>query len=267
MKIIPKSIFITGTSSGPGQATANLFLSLGYKVLGLHSGRNSTSNLFDELELDLSNPDNVTKLASSVFKYFGGAPKFVFLNAGLGQLSSVEDFPSNKARQMMEINFWAISDFIQSILPSYREAQAGHIIITGSVVADLHFPFKAHYSASKAALQAYVGSLDQEVREFGIKIHILEPGWMRSEFHNRLKPQETQVSQYKNRYKKFLDYKNDHNPKYPNGEDVAKVVLKIIQNPPKRLRIAVGPDSKWLNRLSALVGIPECQRWLVKKIS
>jgi short-subunit dehydrogenase len=175
--------------------------------------------------------------------------------------------PSIKARQMMEINFWAISDFVQNLLPHYRENKSGHIIITGSVVADLHFPFKAHYSASKAALQAYVGSLDQEIRKFGIRLHLLEPGWMRSEFHNRLVPQETQVENYQKRYAHFLDYKNDHNPRFPNGEDVAKVVLEVVKNPPKKLRIAVGPDSKWLNRLAALVGIPEFQRWLVGKIS
>lgn len=267
MRVTPKSIFITGTSSGPGLATAQLFTQLGYKVLGLHSGRKETNNSFNELKLDLSKPENISKLANQVFEYFDGVPQIVFLNAGLGQLSSVEDFPSKKAREMMEINFWAISDFIQTLLPSYRENKTGHIIITGSVVADIHFPFKAHYSASKAALQAYVGSLDQEIKGFGIKIHLLEPGWMRSEFHNRLEPQETKVAQYKNRYEKFLDYKNDHNPKYPNGEDVAKVVLSLVKKPSKKLRIAVGPDSKWLNHLSALVGIPEFQRWLVKKIS
>jgi hypothetical protein len=67
---------------------------LGYKVLGLHSGRKSTSNPFEELELDLSDSDNISKLTTAVFKHFGGVPEVVFLNAGLGQLSSVEDFPS-----------------------------------------------------------------------------------------------------------------------------------------------------------------------------
>ena len=164
-KIIPKTIFITGTSSGPGLATAELFTELGYKVLGLHSGRKETNNTFKELLLDLSQESNISKLANQVFEFFEGTPELVFLNAGLGQLSSVEDFPSSKARQMMEINFWAISDFLQKLIPHYRQQKAGHIIITGSVVSDLHFPFKGHYCASKAALQAYVGSLDQELKQ------------------------------------------------------------------------------------------------------
>jgi short-subunit dehydrogenase len=114
----------------------------------------------------------------------------------------------------------------------------------GSIVFSLQFPFKAQYCAAKSALSAFTLSLRHEVKPHGIRVHLLEPGWVRSEFHSRLKPVAPAGSPYAARLAPFLDYSRDRDPRVIDGEGVARVLLVTLENPKAPVRIAVGDDAK-----------------------
>jgi short-subunit dehydrogenase len=124
------------------------------------------------------------------------------------------------------------------------------ILQLGSIVFSLQFPFKAQYCASKAALSGFTLSLRHEVKPFGIRVHLLEPGWVRSEFHRRLQPVCPPGSAYAGRLKPFLDYSRDQDPRVPDGARVARVILETLRNPKAPVRIAVGSDAKKFFRVS-----------------
>lgn len=125
-----------------------------------------------------------------------------------------------------------------------RERKFGAILNLGSIVHDLQFPFKAQYCASKSALTGFTLALRYEVYPYGIRVHLFEPGWVRSAFHERMQPVIKAASPYVKRLKPFLDFSRDTDPKIPDGLAVAKIILETFENPKAPVRVAVGAEAK-----------------------
>ncbi|MGL1934539.1 MAG: SDR family NAD(P)-dependent oxidoreductase [Fibrobacterales bacterium] len=261
-------VLVTGASSGVGLATANLLTTQGFEVIGTcrsfeRFSTQNTSYSFTMLELDLSRQESIdTFLSSSTVNI--ATINIYIANAGIGEVGSVEDTPLQSSRTLFEVNYFGHVALIQALLPYWREHRTGTIIALGSLVTRLPFPFKAQYCASKAAFTNFLLALDMEVVEFGIRTHILEPGWIRSEFHNRLSPVINSETPYQTKFGPFLDHKKDQSTKYPDGQSVAKVIHKIIVEKPSQIIISVGPDAKWVKRWVKILPY-QVVRWLLLK--
>ena len=236
------NILITGATSGVGLATATELSKKGHRVIGTTSSLskyNQDDFSFELIEMDLRKPDQISdfELHLKTFEL-----DILIANAGIGEIGSVEHTTLEATREMFEANYFGHLALFKLSLNSLKKTQ-GKIIVLGSVVYSLPFPFKAQYSASKSALSSLALSMRQELKPFGIKVHILEPGWIRSNFHNRLKINDPKDSVYNERMKPFLDHSRDKQDKYPDGLRVATIIEKlIIKNSPTRN--AVGPDAK-----------------------
>jgi len=188
MDIRNKVIWITGASSGIGEALAYKLNELGAKLI--LSSRNRESlyvvksnckiNQLDIhiLPLDLENADSLKEVTASAIKIFNRVDLIIH-SGGVSQRSLALETDLNVAQRIMNINFWGTVALTQSILPFMLSKNAGHIVIISSLVGKFGTKFRSAYSASKHALHGYFDSLRTEI-DPKIKISIICPGFIKT---------------------------------------------------------------------------------------
>lgn len=173
------SLLITGASRGIGRATALRMDARGWDVLaGVRSeeaGEALRANATERLKtvvLDITDADSVAAAAETV-----GDRQLDALvnNAGVALGGLVESQPVDEVRRQLDVNVVGQVALTQALLPAVRRAQ-GRIVFTGSVSGRVATPFTAAYCASKAAIASYAEALRLELREWGIKVILIEPG-------------------------------------------------------------------------------------------
>jgi NAD(P)-dependent dehydrogenase (short-subunit alcohol dehydrogenase family) len=116
---------------------------------------------------------------------FGGID-VVVNNAGYGFLGAVEETTDAEVREMLDVQIFGVWNVLRATLPGFRAAKSGHIVNVSSILGLTTFPGWGLYCVGKFALEGLTGSLAQEVAEFGVKVNLIEPGYMQTDF---LKPQ------------------------------------------------------------------------------
>jgi short-subunit dehydrogenase len=249
----PNRVLITGASSGIGLAAAYLLSENGYHVVGtardpealklrLQAERGAPPP-FGIVRMDLIDPVSIEAGFAAARDLLGGVD-ILINNAGQGELGSVEDTDLADSRALFEVNYFSVVRLVKLAVPAMRARGSGIVLNLGSIVHDLQFPFKAQYCASKSALTGFTLALRYELHPHRIRVHILEPGWVRSEFHNRLRPVIKDGSPYAPRLKPFLDFTRDSDPNIPDGAAVADIILAALRDPKSPVRIPVGREAK-----------------------
>ena len=187
MNKINKTILITGATSGIGKAAAELFLSKSWTVIA--TGRNIDK--LDELKvkgaivhlLDVSKEEDIEQLVkfinSNQFKI-----DVLLNNAGFGQFGTIEETEISKAKAQFETNVFGLVAVSQKIIPMMRQNGSGRIINISSIAGKTSMPGGGWYSASKYAVEAISDAMRWETKQFGIKVSIIEPGPIKTEFGN-----------------------------------------------------------------------------------
>ena len=177
-----KTWFITGTSRGFGREWAKAALARGDRVAATARNIDSLKDLASEhgknlLPIKLDVTDRAADFAAvrQAHEHFGRLD-VVINNAGYGLFGAVEEVSEEQARAQMETNFFGALWVTQAALPFLREQKSGHILQVSSIGGVAAFPAVGMYHASKWALEAFSDSLSQEVRQFGIKVTLIEPG-------------------------------------------------------------------------------------------
>lgn len=185
--------FVTGTSRGLGLELVTQLLNQGHNVAATTRsierltgalGNTDASRLLP-VEVDLADEAAVAAAVQSTKDRFGGLD-VVVNNAGYGFLGAVEEITDAEVRQMFDVQIFGVWNVLRAALPDFRAARAGHIINVSSILGLTTFPGWGLYSAGKFALEGLTGSLAQEIAEFGVKVNLVEPGYMQTDF---LKPQ------------------------------------------------------------------------------
>jgi NAD(P)-dependent dehydrogenase (short-subunit alcohol dehydrogenase family) len=176
-----KTIFITGTSSGYGKATAELFLERGWNVVATMRKPNpdlfhSTGTRLQVLPLDVTDADSIAKALAQVIGAFGTIDVLVN-NAGIGVVGAFEATPMSTVREVFETNTFGVMAMTQAILPLFRGRKAGTVVNVTSSVTLARMPLAAAYTASKAAIEGFTGSLAFELEPFHVKVKLVEPGY------------------------------------------------------------------------------------------
>jgi NAD(P)-dependent dehydrogenase (short-subunit alcohol dehydrogenase family) len=263
-----RNVLITGASSGIGLAAAKLFAARGYEVVGTCRRPEAAPAIpgVALVSMDASDPASVEAGFAEATRRLGHIDVLIN-NAGMGELGAVEDTPMEEARRLFEVNYFSTVRLTRLCLPGMRKRGGGAVLQLGSIVFSLQFPFKAQYCASKAALSAFSLSLRQEVFPHGIRVHLFEPGWVRSEFHRRMRPVLREGSPYAERLRPFLDFSRDEDPRIPDGEAVARVLLETLENPRAPARIAVGTEARRFFLVSRFLSHQMLDRLLRWKLS
>src|SRR4051794_41711948 len=174
---------VTGASAGIGEAAARALVGAGFTVYGTSRkatpGEKRGGVVF--LPLDVTDDDSV---AGAVREVVDGSGRIDVLvnNAGVGVSGAAEESSIEQARTLFETNLFGSIRTTRAVLPHMREQGSGRIINVSSVLGLLPAPFAALYASTKHALEGYSESLDHEVREYGVRVLLVEPAYTRTSF-------------------------------------------------------------------------------------
>ncbi|MDN5285304.1 MAG: short-chain dehydrogenase [Mucilaginibacter sp.] len=180
--------FITGASRGFGRVWADAALKRGDMVAATARTLASIADLQEEyganvltLELDVTKPDQVKVAVGQAHAHFGRLD-IVLNNAGYSLVGTIEEASADDVRALYETNIFGTLSVIQAALPLLRKQGGGHILGISSGLGHVTMPVIGYYCSSKWAFEAIHESLAAEVKGFGIKVTIIEPGAYATEF-------------------------------------------------------------------------------------
>jgi len=180
--------FITGSSRGFGRVWAHAALERGDNVAATARNRESIADLKEKygdqvltLELDVTKSDQVMKVVQQAYAHFGRID-VVLNNAGYSLVGTIEEAEVHDVKAMYDTNIFGALSVIKAALPLLRKQGGGHILGVSSSLGHVTMPVIGYYCSSKWAFEAIHESLAAEVKSFGIKVTIVEPGAYATEF-------------------------------------------------------------------------------------
>lgn len=191
---------VTGCSSGIGEATAVALADRGFRVFA--SGRTlaGVDHLrgpgIEPLEIDVTDDASILRGVAGVFNATGRIDVLVN-NAGVAVFGAIEDLDRATLRRQFEINTFGAMAMCRAVLPTMRRQGGGWIVNVSSVAGRFSVPLLGAYCASKFAFEALSDSLRGEVRPFGIRVAIVEPGATYTRFHERAVLESVEVTSRK----------------------------------------------------------------------
>jgi Short-chain dehydrogenases of various substrate specificities len=176
-------ILITGASSGIGYQTAELLASQNNIVYGAARRLDKLNELkkynVRPLELDITNEESIKSAVKTIIKEEGHIDVLIN-NAGYGSYGAVEDVSIEEAKRQFDVNLFGMAQLTQLVLPYMRKQHEGRIINTSSMGGRLVSYMGAWYHATKYAVEAFSDALRMETKEFGIKVSVIEPGGIKT---------------------------------------------------------------------------------------
>lgn len=238
------SVLITGGTSGIGLAASNALAERGFRVFA--ASRNEPQDALgpgiDWVAMDVCNSESVDKAVTQALAACGRLDALV-CNAGFGIFGSIEEVSIENSNRQFDTNFGGTLRAIKRVLPHMREARSGRIVLVGSIAGRAPIPFQAHYSASKAAVESIAGALFNEVRPYGVRVSLIEPGDINTPFNAAMDWNEGARSHYEERIRRCEAVIRESLPKAPGPEVVARAIVEALTARRPRFRYTVGPDS------------------------
>jgi NAD(P)-dependent dehydrogenase (short-subunit alcohol dehydrogenase family) len=241
-----RTVLVTGASSGIGRATAELLAARGFRVFGAsrRPPASPLAGLRDRwLEVDVRDGGAVEAAVRALVSA-AGALDAVVCGAGNSAFGSVEEVTVDQARAQFETNVIGTVTVLRATLPHLRHTR-GRVVVVGSLAGRAPIPFQAHYSATKAALDALTLALRMETAPFGIGVSLVEPGDIRTPFNDNMDwgPGAGAPSPYAERRSACERVVRESLPKAPGPEIVAATIYRALTARRPRVRYTVGPDS------------------------
>ncbi|HWJ75306.1 MAG TPA: SDR family oxidoreductase [Kaistia sp.] len=181
---MPKTVLITGCSSGFGEATAHYFADRGWNVVATMRSPETGGTLAARdgvlvTRLDVEDPSSIRVAIADAIERFGRIDVLVN-NAGFGLFGVFEQTPPAQIAQQFAVNLFGVMDVTRAILPHFRTHRSGVIVNVSSGAGVFALPMISLYSASKFALEGFSESLSYELASVGIAVKVVEPGGVTS---------------------------------------------------------------------------------------
>lgn len=235
-------VLITGATSGMGKAMAESLARTGYQVFA--TGRNipedsKITNLSYKY-LDVKKSDSVKGAISGILEQHHRVD-ILINSAGLGLAGPLEEIPFEEIYNLFETNFLGTIRVIKHIIPIMRKQGKGLIVNMSSIGGRIGLPFQSIYSSSKFAIESLTEALRIELKPFGIKVCLIEPGdYHTSVNDNRRTIIPPKESPYHKRLKEFFDLLENNITKGSNPEELGKLIMKIVKSRKPGLRYKSG---------------------------
>ncbi|MBE4948137.1 SDR family NAD(P)-dependent oxidoreductase [Chryseobacterium culicis] len=236
--------FITGASRGFGRIWTEAALERGDQVVATARKLESIADFKEKygdqvltLELDVTNAGQVNDAVNKAHQHFGKLD-IVLNNAGYSLVGTIEEASADEIRALYETNILGPVSVIQAALPILREQGFGHILGTSSNLGHFTLPVIGYYSSSKWAFEAIHESLAEEIKQFGIKVTIIEPGAYATEFGSQDSLKFAQsLDVYQDFKSEFMKTIQSFERGNPNATPQALFKVVDAENPPLRFHL------------------------------
>lgn len=252
-------ILITGASSGFGKTTAALLANEGYTVYGTSRRAMDDINGVRMLEMDVTRPQSIQQGIDRILAEQGHID-ILINNAGLGISGALELATDEEIDRQMNTNFMGVVQTCKAILPVMRKAGKGTIINISSIGGLIAVPFQGYYSASKFAVEGFSEALQHEVRPFGIRICLVEPGDFCTNFTANRSISEVTLSHpdYCDTFKQTMTAIEEMEQKGTHPDKLARTISCLIKKRRPPFRTKTGPFEQVL--------FARCKGWLPDRL-
>jgi len=241
-----KTVFITGSSSGIGRETAKLFHQMGWNVIATMRNPDAENEFVKlknvkVLRCDVTAQDSIKAAVQVCISVFGSIDVLVN-NAGYYILGVVEAATHEQIKQQIDTNLLGLIGVTKEIIPHFRKQKSGTIINISSIAGAITIPLQTLYHATKWGVEGFSEALQYELRPFNIRVKIIEPGIINTNFLGRSMTlvQDKALVEYDSYAQKVIKniFKNGENGSAP--EVVAKTIYKAATDNRAKLRYLTG---------------------------
>ncbi|HEU4467809.1 MAG TPA: SDR family oxidoreductase [Nitrososphaeraceae archaeon] len=268
-----RTVLVTGCSSGIGLATCHVLsrnnfmtygtvrnLSKAKKIQDLMNRENLSLKI---LRLDVNDNQSI-KLAIKKILNHTGRIDVLINNAGYGMFGPIEEITTQEIKKQFETNFFGAIRLIKAIVPIMRKQGNGTIVNISSMVGRFGVPLNSAYVSSKFAVEGLSESISFELEEFGIRVIVIEPGVVKSDFFHNVKVKgmnlESPYHELMERRVNFLDkaMKNSVTSSY----DVAGTILDALNSKDPKFRYVIGNDATNSLRMRKSLSDRKFMEWI-----
>jgi short-subunit dehydrogenase len=237
-----KVILITGSSSGIGKETVKLFQSKNWKVAATMRSPEKAEDLqrivdVECFRLDVTDVDSIKTAIAGTIEKFGRIDAIVN-NAGYGLVGAFEAATGEQIEKQFQTNVFGLMNVCREILPYFREHKRGTIVNVASMGGRITFPLYSLYHGTKWAVEGFSEALQYELRPFNIKIKIVEPGPIKTDFYNRSQDLTTRegLHAYDHFIEKVMPNMQKAGENAPDGGLVAEVIYNAVTDGSWKMR-------------------------------
>jgi len=274
-----RSVLVTGASTGIGRATALRLDGAGWRVFAGfrnpadgESLRAEGSERIVPVQLDVTEPEQIAAAAALVEEESDSLHGLVN-NAGVAIPGPLETIPLDDFRRQLEVNLVAYVAMTQALLPQIRRAE-GRVVFLSSIGGRIAFPFGGPYHASKFGTEAIGDVFRQELRPWGLRVAIVEPGSIDTPIWERGQREATEIETkapgtellYGSAIEKFRKVIQDTAERGIPPEKVAKAIAHALESSRPKTRYLVGLDAKVQARLKPLIPTPLFDRIVARTL-
>ncbi|GAB3686455.1 oxidoreductase [Salinisphaera aquimarina] len=271
----PRTILITGVSSGFGHALAGEALAAGHRVIGTVR-REAAAEAFEAHQsgraharlLDLTDTPSISRVVGEINSEFGPIDVLVN-NAGYGHEGILEESPTEEMRRQFEVNVFGAVEMIKAVLPTFRERRAGHIINITSMGGTITMPGIAYYCGSKFALEGISDTLSKELAPFNIHVTAVAPGSFRTDWAGRsMRRSPRSIGDYDALFDPVRQARNDKSgQQLGDPAKAARAMLEIIETDTPPAHLLLGSDALELVRARLADSVREIDAWETLTVS
>ncbi|MFA5104495.1 MAG: SDR family oxidoreductase [Candidatus Margulisiibacteriota bacterium] len=243
-----KTVLITGSSKGIGKATAELFSKKGWNVAATmrDPGKYAVPGCLC-LELDVTKPDTIKKALKETLERFGSIDVAVN-NAGYGAVGPFETSSREQIMRQFETNLFGLMEVTKNVLPHFRDKRDGMIINVTSVAGRMSFPLYSLYNSTKWAVEGFSEALRFELEPFNIKIKIIEPALIKTEFGGSSADVISAggIKEYEDFVRSVAPWTNGKIKLGHSPEKVAGTIYRAATDGSNKFRYPSGEDGRFL---------------------
>jgi len=254
-----KVAIVTGSSRGIGYETSITLARNGFLTYATMRNLEKEKNIrliserekitLKTLQLDVTDSTLVNNAVKSIMNETGRIDVLVN-NAGYGLVGAFEELSIDEIRQQFETNFFGVIRVTQAVLPIMREQKSGIIVNISSGAGRFGYPNGSAYVSTKFALEGLSESMAYEIEPFGVRVVLVEPGFVRTNFSNVVaKKSQSPTSQYSKMTEKMTESFDKMKLNSSPPELVANVVLEAVTSKEPNLRYLAGKDVElWMEQ-------------------
>jgi len=268
-----KTVLVTGCSSGIGYATCLVFARNNFVTYGSvrdlsKAGRIQEITNKEKLPLKIIrldvNEDETIRIAIQKIIADSGRIDILINNAGYGMFGPIEEISIKEIKEQFETNFFGTIRLIKAIVPIMRKQRNGTIVNISSMVGRFGVPLNAAYVSSKFALEGLSESISFELDEFGIKVILVEPGVIQTDFFQNLKIKgnDTKSPYYKLMDKRIAFLKAAMKNSVSSSDQVANTILHAVNSRDPDMRYIIGNDATNSIHMRNSLSDREFMKWI-----